>query len=160
MSDDQVWEPVLNNYAAIAAVTAVLRDYLQPVVDKAISGATVATGRPEAANDGGQHKPVVNIFLYMVSPNPAWRNTELEIRYPGAKDPETKKEFRPKQFQKKTLLPLDLSYLFSFYGNDKKLEPQQLLGRVMSSLHAHPRLLPEDIDSAMKTIRACKDRGC
>ncbi len=42
-------------------------------------------------------------------------------------------------------MPLNLSYLFSFYGNEQDLEPQRLLGSVVGALHAQPTLSPEAI---------------
>lgn len=129
----------MSNYLAIATVTAALRDFLQGEVIRAIPGAAVTTRRPEAAHDGGLHKAAVNIFLYMVTPNPAWRNTDIEYRYPASPKLDTERIMRRPQ------VPLNLSYLLSFYGNEVELEPQRLLGRVVSALHAYPRLSPDAI---------------
>jgi hypothetical protein len=142
------------NYLSVATVTAALREHLQKAITDAIPGAAVTTRRPEAANSGGESKPGVNIFLYMVSPNPAWRNTTLEMQSPPAK-----KDGSPvfaERFKKKPLLPLNLSYLFSFHGDEQKLEPQRLLGQVMTTLHAHPRLSPDDINDAMRNNEQLK----
>ena len=128
----------MSNFLAVATVTAVLRDLLQEAAGDAIPGATVSTRRPEAAHDGGQNKPGVNIFLYMVSPNAAWRNTDITIRY---SDPEL--------LVKSPQIPLDLSYLLSFYGNELELEPQRLLGSVVRAIYAHPLLLQQDIQSTV-----------
>ena len=133
----------MSNYLAIATVTAVLRDFLQGEVVRVIPGADVTTRRPEAAHDGGQHKAAVNIFLYMVTPNPAWRNTDIEYRYPASPKLDTERIKRRPQ------VPLNLSYLLSFYGNEVELEPQRLLGRVVSALHAYSRLSPEAIRSTV-----------
>jgi hypothetical protein len=130
---------MMSSYLAIAAVTAVLRYRLQTVVTEAVNQANVTTRRPEAAHDGGQHKAAVNIFLYMVSLNPAWRNTDLEYRFPVSKT------FPAGNIEKYPLMPLNLSYLFSFYGDEPRLEPQRLLGSVVSDLHARPRLVAQDI---------------
>jgi hypothetical protein len=132
----------MSNYLAVATVTAVLRDILQGAAGAAVPGATVTTRRPEAVNDGGQNEPVVNIFLYRVAPNAAWRNTDIEIRYP---DPQTPEDHARGRVEKRPQVPLNLSYLFSFYGNELELEPQRLLGSVVSAIHAYPRLPPEAI---------------
>ena len=132
----------MSNFLAVATVTAVLRDLLQEAAGAAVNGATVTTRRPEAANDGGQHKPAVNIFLYRVTPNSAWRNTDIEIRYPDAKAPHDPARDR---IEKRPQVPLNLDYLFSFYGNELDLEPQRLLGGVIGALHAQTRLSPDRI---------------
>jgi hypothetical protein len=136
----------MSNYLAVATVTAVLRDLLQEAAGAAVPGATVTTRRPEKAEDGGQNRPVVNVFLYRVTPNAAWRNTDIEIRYPDPQEPEDRAKGR---VEKRPQVPLNLSYLFSFYGNELELEPQRLLGSVVSALHAHPLLSPEAIRSTV-----------
>ena len=128
----------MSNYLAVATVTAVLRDLLQEAAGMAVPGATVTTRRPELVNDGGQNKPIVNIFLYLVAPNPFWRNADLTLRHP-----------EPERIEKRSQTPLNLSYLFSFYGNELELEPQRLLGSVVSTIHTHPRLSPQAIHSTV-----------
>ena len=144
----------MSNYLAIATVTAVLRDILQEAAGAAVPGTTVTTRRPEAVNDGGQNKPMVNIFLYMVAPNAAWRNTDIELRYP---DPGAPQDRARERIEKRPQVPLDLSYLFSFYGDELELEPQRLLGSVVSALHANPRLPPQAIRGTVKRERQLKD---
>jgi hypothetical protein len=136
----------MSNSLAIATVTAVLRDMLQEAAGTAVPGATVTTRRPEAVKDGGQNKPIVNIFLYLVNPNPAWRNTDITIRYPN-----------PERLEKRPQSPLDLSYLISFYGNELELEPQRLLGSVVSAIHARPRLSPQAIRSTVERENYLRD---
>lgn len=144
----------MSNYLAVATVTAVLRDLLQEAAGAAVPGATVTTRRPEAVNDGGQHKPVVNIFLYRVAPNAAWRNTDIEIRYP---DPDAPEERARERIEKRSQVPLNLSYLFSFYGNELELEPQRLLGSVVGAIHAHPRLPPQAVRGTVGRERHLRD---
>jgi hypothetical protein len=144
----------MSNYLAIATVTAVLRDIFQEAAGAAIPGATVTTRRPEAVNDGGQNKPLVNIFLYRVTPNTAWRNTDIEIRYPDPEEPENRARER---VEKRPQVPLNLSYLFSFYGNELELEPQRLLGSVIGAIHAHPRLPTQAIRATVERERHLRD---
>jgi hypothetical protein len=144
----------MSNFLAVATVTAVLRDLLQEAAGAAVPGATVTTRRPEAVNDGGQNRPVVNIFLYRVAPNAAWRNTEIEIRYP---DPQAPEDRARERVEKRPQVPLNLSYLFSFYGNELELEPQRLLGSVVSAIHAHPRLSPEAVRGTVGRERHLRD---
>jgi hypothetical protein len=140
----------MSNYLAIATVTAVLRDLLQEAAGAAVPGATVITRRPEKVNDDGQNKPLVNIFLYRVAPNAAWRNTDIEIRYPSDTEPDNRARDR---VEKRPQVPLNLNYLFSFYGNELELEPQRLLGSVVSAIHARPSLAPEDVRSTVERER-------
>ncbi len=140
----------MSNYLAVATVTAVLRDILQEAAGAAVPGATVTIRRPEAVNNGGQNKPVVNIFLYQVAPNAAWRNTDIEIRHHPDDRAKGLIEKRPQ-------VPLNLSYLFSFYGNEQELEPQRLLGSVVSALHTQPRLSPEAIRGTVGRGRHLRD---
>ncbi len=132
----------MSNYLAIATVTAVLRDILQEAASAAVPGATVTTRRPEQVENGGQNKPLVNLFLYQVTPNAAWRNTDIEIRYRDLQAPENRAKDRVEQ---RPQVPLNLNYLFSFYGNEQDLEPQRLLGSAVGALHARPTLSPEAI---------------
>jgi hypothetical protein len=43
---------------------------------------------------------------------------------------------------------LDLHYLFTFHGDDSKLEPQRLLGAVTLALHSQPLLSKQNISAA------------
>jgi hypothetical protein len=133
----------MSNFLAIATVTAVLRDLLQEAAGAAVPGATVTTRRPESVTDSGQHKPAVNIFLYLVAPNAAWRNTDITIRYAD-----------PERVEKRPQTPLNLNYLFSFYGNELEFEPQRLLGSAVSTLHAQPRITAQAIQTVVARERA------
>lgn len=117
----------MSNFLAIATVTATLQQTLQAAVGAAVSGATVRTQRPEAAGTATPD-PHVNLYLYQVTPNAAWRNADLPLRGPGGRLVD-----RPQ-------VALDLHYLLSFYGDDGTLEPQRLLGCVARTFHARPVL--------------------
>ena len=122
----------MSNFLAIATVTANLQQTLQTAVGNVISGATVKTHRPEASGNGVPD-PHVNLFLYQVTPNAAWRNADLPSRSPGGKLVD-----RPQ-------IALDLHYLLSFYGDESKFEPQRLLGSVAQAFHTHPVLTRQTI---------------
>lgn len=126
----------MSNHLAIATVTAALQRSLQAVVQADVEGARVTTVRPDN-NGGGTPETGVNIFLYQVSPNPAWRNSDLRTRF--AND----------QLVKRPKAALDLSYLISFYGNESELEPQRLMGSVIRSLHAQAYLRQEMIQDTI-----------
>jgi hypothetical protein len=128
----------MSNYLAIATVTAVLRDILQEAAIAADLGAEVTTRRPEQVGDGDQDKPLVNLFLYRVTPNAVWGNADLPTRSADGR------------LVRRPQAALDLHYLLSFYGPEKELVPQQMLGRVISALHAQPLLSPDKIRRTIK----------
>jgi hypothetical protein len=113
---------------AIAAVTAVLAH----IVGKS-ANADVDIGRPKTTDGPNNATTKVNVYLYQVTPNPAWRNEDLPTR-----DSDGKVRKRPQ-------IALDLHYLFSFSGDEAKFEPQLMMGAVMRDLHAEPLLTPSII---------------
>lgn len=115
----------MSDYRAVAAVTATLQTMLQSAVTAAVPGAVVRTGRPEK-NPSTTSPGEVNIFLYQVTPNAAFRNVELPVRRSDGS------LIRP------PMLALDLHFLLSFYGDDTKQIPQLLLGVVTSTMHTYP----------------------
>jgi hypothetical protein len=129
----------MSNYLAIATVTATLQVMLQAAVDKDVAGATATIVRPDGS-DNGLPKLGVNIYLYQVSPNAAWRNADLPTRSGDGR------------VVRKPRVALDLHYLLTFYGNDKELEPQRVLGSVVRTLHAQPLLSRDLIASAVGSI--------
>lgn len=125
----------MSNYLAIATVTAVLQQVLQGPVTNAVSGATVGFNRPNGTS-GGAGAALVNVYLYQVTPNAAYRNADLPTRRSDG------------TLVQKPQAALDLHYLFTFHGDDKQLEPQRMLGAVVSALHTQPLLSPGNITEA------------
>lgn len=123
----------MSNFLAIATVTAALQDVLQPAVSQAVGLAKVGFSRPDASN---QQTPLVNIYLYQVTPNAAYRNADLPTRRNDG------------SLVQKTQVAIDLHYLFTFHGNDDQLEPQRLLGAVATALNAQPLLSKQNIVNA------------
>lgn len=126
----------MSNYQAIATVTAVLHRNLQAAIDADVPGAKVGTGRPESAQNGAPEAGV-NLFLYQVAPNAAWRNADLPTRRSDG------------SLQRRPLTALDLHYLLSFYGDEPKLEAQLLLGSVVRTLHARSMLTRKMIQDTL-----------
>jgi Pvc16 N-terminal domain len=124
----------MSNYLAIATVTAALQQILQPAVKAAVGGASFGFSRPTA--DGTPKTPQVNVFLYQVTPNAAYRNQHVPTRRADG------------TLVKRPQAALDLHYLFTFHGDDTALEPQRLLGAVITALENQPLLTPDDITSA------------
>lgn len=116
----------MSNSLAIATVTAALYDLLDRAAKSAVGGAGVKTGWPNPASwatDAG-----VNLFLYEVTPNAAWRNGSLPTRTDNGRTIE-----QPQA-------ALNLRYLLSFYGQETELEAQQVMGAAVSALEARPLL--------------------
>ena len=122
----------MSNHLAIATVTASLAQVLQSVVQKDVPGTTVTTTRPDAANAaaGGTR---VNLYLYQVTPNAAWRNADLPTRAADGR------------LMQKPRVALDLHYLLTFYGSEAQHEPQRMLGSTLRALHSQPVLTRERI---------------
>ena len=122
----------MSNHLAIATVTASLAQVLQTAVQKDVAGTTVTTTRPDSTNAaaGGTR---VNVYLYQVTPNAAWRNSDLPTRRENGR------------LMQKPRVALDLHYLFTFYGNEAQHEPQRMLGSTVRALHSQPVLTRDQI---------------
>ena len=117
----------MSNHLAVATVTAALRQVVADAVRDVVSGAEVTHVRP-----GGSPAQTpalgVNVFLYGVTPNGSLRNSDLPTRRAdGAAG-------------QQPAAALDLHYLLSFYGDDRSLETQRLLGSVVRGIHSRPAL--------------------
>src|SRR4029450_9163552 len=95
----------MSNHLAIATVTTTLAQVIQDEVQDDVPGTTVTTARPDAANAalGGTR---VNVYLYQVTPNAAWRNSDLPTRADNGR------------LMQRPRVALDLHYLFTFYGSE------------------------------------------
>ncbi len=122
----------MSSYLAIAAVTAsiaaLVRDAMHDV--PGLSNAPdvrIARPQPDPTFVGA------HLFLYRVAPNAFLRNEDLPTRNGDGR------------LVKRPSYAADLEYVLSFYGNDQTFEPQRLLGRVVTALHAEPVLSAERI---------------
>jgi hypothetical protein len=129
----------VSNFRAIATVTAAIHRLLFETVPVDVTGADVKTVRPDEPGSGGipADKPVVNVFLYEVRANAAWRNTDLPTRNGNG------------SLTRRPRAALDLNYLLSFYGDEPAFEPQRLLGSVTRVLHSQPMLTRTLIQQAI-----------
>jgi hypothetical protein len=121
----------MSNYLAIATVTGTLQHVLSNAAS-VVPGAKVSTTRPDGAAPAAKD-PAINIFLYQVTPNAAYRNADLPTRRANG------------QLAQRPQAALILHYLLSFYGDENNLEPQRLLGAAVRQLHAEPLLTHQDI---------------
>jgi hypothetical protein len=126
----------VSNFLAVAAVTASLSHVLQGAIGADVPGATVTTIRPDGAA-APTHPPIVNLFLYQVSPNAAMRNADVQTRRSDGSLVQT------------PVAALDLHYLLTFYGDDAQLQPQRLLGSTVRVLHTRPVLTRDVIQAAI-----------
>ncbi|HEB77906.1 MAG TPA: DUF4255 domain-containing protein [Methylothermaceae bacterium] len=127
----------MSNYLAIATVTAALRNLLQSAVQAELPGAGVTTLRPDKSGEE-EANPTLNLYLYQVTPNSAWRNEDLPTRDSA------------NRLVQKPRAALDLHYLLSFYGKEGELIPQRLLGIVVRTLHARPVLRRKAIEAVVR----------
>lgn len=119
----------MSNHLAIATVTAALERQLANALSSHFPGVTVSNERPgtsPSAHPAGAWR--VNVYLWQVRPNPSLRNVEAPVRRADG------------SLAQVPLLPLDLHYLVSFYGDDGKYEPQRAMGVVATSLHTYAML--------------------
>jgi hypothetical protein len=126
----------MSNALAIAAVTETLVQTLETSLSIAshVPNAFVTSVTPDKTAQ--LPNPGVNIFLYQVTPNTAFRNADLPTRAADG------------TLLRKPQIALDLHYLFTFYGDDTALEPQRLLGAVTLALHASPVLARNSLQPA------------
>ncbi|MBP1468350.1 DUF4255 domain-containing protein [Candidatus Chloroploca sp. M-50] len=134
----------MSNYLAIATVTEVLRQNLQQACQRHIDGINVLAERPsQPAND---QQSTIHLFLYRVTPNAAWRNADLPTRGSDGR-----------QIAQRPQAALDLHYLLSFYGDERKLVPQRLLGLAVAELHTNAILSQKNIRDQTKNVEHLAD---
>jgi Pvc16 N-terminal domain len=124
---------------AIAAVTATLQAILgtEITADPDLTDATV-TALPLDKARGTNTANQLNLFLYQVLPNAAWRNMDMP------------KTVRPGETGMSPLA-LDLHYLITAFGRENDTSQpfdHHLLGKAMSVLYDHALLGPEEIATA------------
>lgn len=131
----------MSNVLAIAATTRTLRNLLlaqMPVLDAELSDLEVTLQSPDVARKGIS-KAQLNLFLYQVVANAAWRNLDMpgQVR-PGETAPPP--------------LALNLHYVITAWGrgeNDSDALSHRVLAAAMSTLHDHGVLDGNDIRSAL-----------
>jgi hypothetical protein len=144
---------------SVAAVTATLLEMLLPAARAAVGGAEAYVSRPGASNQGEQ--PKKGIHLYQVAPNAAWRNTVVEARTLAdpAKPGTDKRSADDTVRRRSRLVPLNLHYLLSFYGDEPAYEPQRLLNAAVGVLESRPRLDIPSIESMQKNTANLRPQG-
>ena len=132
----------MSNALAIASVTAVLRDLLNNgLIDHDVSATlgnvTVSSLSPDRIDITSQNQQSrLNLFLYQVTPNAAWRNVGLPSRNGDG------------ERLSNAPLALNLHYLLTAYGA-LELHAEILLGYGMQLLHETPVLTRAAIRTAL-----------
>lgn len=121
----------MSNFLAIATVTGALRSALASAA-AVVPGASITTRRPDGAN-GALAGAGINIYLYQVTPNAAYRNEDLPTRRADG------------TLSQRPRTALILHYLLSFFGEERELEPQRLLGAAVRQLHSRPIIDKQEI---------------
>jgi hypothetical protein len=129
----------MSNATAIAAVTATLQAILgaEITADPNLNDTTV-TALPLDKARGTITTNQLNLFLYQVLPNAAWRNMDMP------------KTVRPGETGMSPLA-LDLHYLITAFGRENDTSQpfdHHVLGKAMSVLYDHALLGPEEIKVA------------
>ncbi|MFC7737934.1 DUF4255 domain-containing protein [Roseomonas sp. GCM10028921] len=132
----------MSNALAIASVTAVLKDLLNNgLIDHDVSasvGNVIVTALPPdriVTGDTNQNSQL-NLFLYQVSPNAAWRNAAMPSR-----------DARGERISNQPLA-LDLHYLLTAFGA-QEFHSEILLGYGMQLLHEVPVLTRDAVRRAL-----------
>src|ERR1700683_4218369 len=126
----------MSNALAIGTVTETLLQQLSSSLEGAqVAGALVTSLRPDASPSPG-----INIFLYQVAPNTAWRNADAPTRAADG------------TLLRRPQVALDLYYLLTFYGDDQTLEQQRLLGAAARAINANPVLQRADIQNTQSSV--------
>jgi hypothetical protein len=128
----------MSNHLAIATVTSTLKTLVSKFAVEAVPSAHVSTSNPRTLGTGALVRGV-NIYLYLVTPNATLRNDHVPTRRPNG------------TLAAVPRVAMDLHYLFTFYGDEDRFEPQLLLGSVAATFNRIPVLTPplirESIDS-------------
>jgi len=135
----------MSNTRAIAAVTATIRGLIErgfdpakdPNSDPELQGTAVTMQPPDEARGSNPPDKQINLYLYQILPNLAYRNADLP------------RQLRPGETGQPPLA-LNLYYLLTAYAiDDAQPVSHRILGRAMSVLHDHPILGRREIEAAL-----------
>jgi Pvc16 N-terminal domain len=136
----------MSNSRAIAAVTATLRSLIErgfdpnkdPSADPTVAGTSVTMQPPDEARSANPPpERQLNLYLYQVMPNAAYRNADVP------------RQLRPGETGQPPLA-LNLYYLLTAYAvDDAQPISHRILGRAMAVLNDHPVLGRREIETAL-----------
>ncbi|MEM8639350.1 MAG: DUF4255 domain-containing protein [Cyanobacteria bacterium P01_G01_bin.54] len=125
----------MSNHLAIAATTTTLRYTIQHEISRDFPNIPVTISKPKPPDQ--VEGPLINLYMFQVTPNAAWRNADLRTRRPKG------------DLTRHGQAALDLHYLFTFYGDDTDCIPEQLLGSTVRALIDRPMLTSDMIEMAL-----------
>ena len=129
----------MSNAAAIAAVTLTLQSILGDGVraDPNLNDTTVSVLPPDKAR-GNNNNNQLNLFLYQLLPDAAWRNMNIPSQVASGETGNPP-------------LPLTMHYMLTAFGRDNDTSVpfgHYVLGQAMSVLFDHALLGPDEIKNA------------
>ncbi|MGE2722348.1 DUF4255 domain-containing protein [Mycolicibacterium celeriflavum] len=132
----------MSNGLAIAGVTSALRFLLDRSLQQPhpgpVGGGRVTTRHPRRLTEPDTTpEPMLNVFLYQVTPNHAWNLADLPTRNGDG------------TLTRRPVAALDLHYLISCQGQDESLDAQRLLGRAVLALATTPVLTRDVLTDAI-----------
>ena len=127
---------------SIASVTSVIKRVLENGL--VMHGATAVVGElavtampPDRITTGADERSQLNIYLYRITPNTAWRAISSDATQPNG--------------ARAVPLSLDLHYLLTAYG-ERDYHAETLLGSAMELLHQTPVLTHETIAPTLASL--------
>jgi Pvc16 N-terminal domain len=117
----------MSNHLAIATVTATLARIVQAGIQSATGSAPKVTMLQPSAGSGIPETGV-NIYLYQVSPNTSYLNSDLTHRRPKG------------ELIRRAQVGVDLSYMLTVYGDEQRMEPQIFMSAILRALVDYPFL--------------------
>lgn len=127
----------MSNFLAIATVTAAISHLLEGIKDD-VAGTKVTVKPPDVANSETPASNKLNVFLYQVTPNAAYRNENLPSRDSWG------------GLAKTTQVALNLHYLFTAHAADSDdFIAQQILASAMRIASEYPVLSRDLIRDAI-----------
>jgi hypothetical protein len=137
----------MSNPLAVAAITLTLQSILDSVrTDPDLNDTTVTVLPPDKAR-GSNNANQLNLFLYQILPNAAWRNMNIPTQVSQGETGNPP-------------LALTLHYMLTAFGRDNDTSlpfGHHLLGRAMSVLFDHALLGPDEIRAATSVSLPASD---
>jgi|GEM_PF-4133331 len=123
----------MSDSLAIAAATETLSQFLSMWLishgDQTMPDAEVKHLAPTDPSLDGE-RPTINVYLFLSAVDPFLRNAAQPTHNAAG------------QRRSSPSIPLKLTYLISFHGDEGKLEPQRLLGLALAAINGNPVLGP------------------
>ena len=134
---------------AITSVTTVLKSLLsnaliQQSAAVGMGDVTITSVPPDRIATGAEEHPLLNIHLYRLTPNSAWRHASTSAA--------------PKEAQQMMPLALDLHYLLTVYG-EQDHQAEILLGHAIQCFYETSILTREALLSSLASISSSSGGG-